>query len=136
MITHSSRRALRWTAALAFIAFAEIALAQSGAAPPPLTQGDEVLQMPSLGRILFGFTVAVGLAFAIVYGLRRYLPRVAGQVSPSGGLRVLERIQLQRTTRIHLLQVESVKVLVAENRDGLSMVVLPVDPAKDPPVSP
>jgi len=100
------------------------ALAQSAA---PLTQGDDALAFPSVARVLLAFLFTAGIAVAGAYAIRRWMPGfrpglLRGQPQR---LQVVERIQLSAVTRLHLVDIDENKVLIAESRNGVSLTVLP-----------
>jgi flagellar biogenesis protein FliO len=89
-----------------------------------LTQGSDGLSFPSVARIALGFVVSAALALGIALVLRHVLPKLGGRTATSSRLRLLDRIHLSSTVRAHLLEVEGERVLVAENRGAITMVVL------------
>ena len=91
----------------------------------PLVQGQEVLTAPGIGRVALAFIVVAALAVALAAVLKRYSPKFGGRFGSSDKLRVVARISPGGALRLHLLEVESEKVLVAESRNGLALVVLP-----------
>jgi flagellar biogenesis protein FliO len=104
---------LLWHAALA-----------TGAENAPLTQGQDIVAVPGIGRVVVVFLLVAALAVAAAVVLRRMLPKITGVTLGGNALRVLERTNLSPATRLHLVQVEGEKLLVAENRNGLAVVVL------------
>ena len=100
------------------------ALAQT---PAPLTQGDGALSFPSIARVLLGFAFTAGLAVAVAFAIRRWMPAFRSSLSRGEPprLKVVERIQLSAVTRLHLVDIDENKVLIAESRNGVSLTVLP-----------
>lgn len=98
-----------------------------------LTQGEEVVTGAGIGRVALGFILVAGLAVAVVVGLKRYLLRFGGVSAGGNQLRMLARIAPGGTLRLHLVEVESEKVLVAESRNGVALVVLPAGRQTQPP---
>jgi flagellar biogenesis protein FliO len=99
-------------------------LAQETPATRALTQGDDVLEFPSIGRVIFAFVLAAALAFGVAFALRRILPKFGKALPGSSRLKVLDRLHLNNSLRVHLVEVENERVLVAENRSAITMVVL------------
>jgi flagellar biogenesis protein FliO len=102
------------------------ALAQTAA---PLTQGEDALAFPSVARVLFAFLFTVALAVGVAWALKRWLPKFRTSLlggEPRGQrMQVIERIQLSVNTRVHLVRIDENTLVVAENRHGISMTVLP-----------
>jgi flagellar biogenesis protein FliO len=100
------------------------AAAHAQNAQPQLTQGQDVVSGASIARVAMGFAVAAALAVAAAFVLKRTLPRF-GRGIPSGGeLRILERATVNAGLRVHVVQFKDQKILVAESRGGIAMVVL------------
>lgn len=113
---------LLWHAALA-----------RGAENAPLTQGQDIVAVPGIGRVIVVFLLVAALAVAAAVVLRRVLPRLTGVTIGGNTLRILERTNLSPATRIHLVQVDGERLLVAENRHALAVVVLARSlPANEP----
>ena len=93
------------------------------AASPVLITHDDPVTLPGVGRILLGFLVTVVLACAIIYGLRRCLPRFVNRYSTSSS-----RLQMQTTVqnglKLHIVAVEGQTVLIAEGKTGIAMTPL------------
>jgi flagellar biogenesis protein FliO len=96
----------------------------SAAEQAPLTGGQDIIQAPGLGRVAAAFIIVAALAVAAVVALRRVLPRMTGVPLSGKALRILDRANLGPGTRVHLVQVEDEKVLVAESRGGVTIAVL------------
>lgn len=91
----------------------------------PLAQGQDVVQLPSLWRVILVFLLVAGLAVAAAYGLRRFSPKFARAIAQQGALRVIERAQINAGLRVHLVEADGARVLIAEHRAGISMLQLP-----------
>lgn len=99
------------------------AMAQDAA--PTLAQGRDIVEMPSMGRVIFVFLLVAGLAVGVAYALRRYSPNLARGLTQQGGpLRVIDRATLNPGLRVHLVEVDGERLVIAENRTGLSMLQL------------
>jgi hypothetical protein len=90
----------------------------------PLTQGQDVISTPGIGRVAAAFVIVAVLAIGAAMALRRVLPKFTGVPLTGNTVRILERANLGPGTRAHLVQVEGEKVLVVENRTGLAVAVL------------
>jgi flagellar biogenesis protein FliO len=90
----------------------------------PLTQGQDVISTPGIGRVVAAFVIVAALAVGAAMALRRVLPRFTGVPLTGNTVRILERANLGAGTRAHLVQVEGEKLLVVENRTGLAIAVL------------
>ena len=101
-----------------------IAALASAAEQAPLTGGQDIIQAPGIGRVMGAFVIVAALAVAAVVTLRRVLPKMTGVPLSGKALRILDRVSLGPGTRVHLVQVEDEKVLVAESRSGVTIVVL------------
>lgn len=108
-----------WTCVL----WCSLAVAQSQHAAP-LTQGDDALALPGVGRVVLAFALVAALAVGIVAALRRVLPKFSALPAASGNLRVLNRLNLGGGLRVYAVQYENRKVLLAEGRHGLALSVL------------
>ena len=111
--------------AAGMLAFGAAALAQAQqAAPVPLTQGDDAVALPGVGRIVLVFLLVAGLAVAIAAVLRRVLPKFNSLPATGGNLRILNRMNLGAGLRVYAVQYEDQTVLLAEGRHGLALTVL------------
>ncbi len=124
-LSDECQRRVRWIArACAGIALCYPMLLAHAAEQAPLIQGQDVIAVPGIGRIAAAFVIVVALAIAWAATLRRVLPKFTGVPLAGSALRVLDRASLGPGTRVHLVQVEGEKVLVAENRSSLAIAVL------------
>jgi len=103
------------------VAIVSISAAQEVA---PLAQGQDVVQLPSLWRVAFSFLLIAGLAVAAAWALRRYSPNFVRGVAQQGSLRVVERVTVNAGLRVHLVETEGARILIAEHRAGVSMLQL------------
>ena len=106
---------------------ATFAIAQDNASPPRLTQGSDVVQVPGAGRVVLVFLIVAALAVGAAFVLRRVLPRLPGGYAQDSRIKLVARSTPTPGMRVHLLQVDEQRVLLAEHRGTLSMVVLPTD---------
>lgn len=84
----------------------------------------DVISASEIGRVAAAFVIVAALAVAAAVALRRILPKLTGVPLAGNAVRILERVNLGPGTRMHLVQVEGERVLVAENRSGLAIAVL------------
>jgi hypothetical protein len=88
------------------------------------------LGLPGYGRVVFAFLFTVALAVAAAYALRRtwpiFLKRSAlGVGTPGTTIRPLARSAVSRTMLVHLVEIDGVRVLIAENRNSIGVTVMP-----------
>jgi hypothetical protein len=88
------------------------------------TSVDE-LGFPSLGRIVFVFVLIAALAVATVVVLRRFWPALLRRKNSASGIRPLDRTSISATLTVHVVEVEGVKMLIAEGSRGIAVVPLP-----------
>jgi flagellar biogenesis protein FliO len=119
-----SRRACMRAVGAAVLGFALIAEATAQHAAPALAQGRDIVELPSMGRVIFVFMLIAGLAVGAAYALRRYSPNFARGLAQQGPLRVIDRANLSPGLRVHLVEVDGERLLIAENRTGISMLQL------------
>lgn len=91
---------------------------------PALAQGRDIVELPSIGRVIVVFLIVAGLAVGAAFALRRYSPNFARGLAQSGPLRVIDRSSLNAGLRVHLIEVDGERILVAENRAGVSLLQL------------
>jgi flagellar biogenesis protein FliO len=89
----------------------------------PLAQGSDVVQMPGIGRVIFAFLLVAALAVAIIFALRKVLPRI-GATLPGSALRVVDRANVNAGLRVHVVEIEGERVLIAESRSGVALLPL------------
>lgn len=123
------RMLIRGAAALALnVTFIAAAMAQETTST--LAQGRDIVELPGMGRVILVFLLVAGLAVGAAYALRRYSPNFARGLVQQGPLRVLDRANLNPGLRVHLIEIEGERLLIAESRTGLSMLQLR-RPARD-----
>ena len=126
----SAGRLARMACGMALLAHASLSLAVERA---PLTQGDDVITAAGVVRVIVAFVIVAALGVAAIVMLRRFLPRFSGAPLAGGAMRVVERASLGPATRVHLVQVDGERILVAESRSALTMVVLGRTGSQAPP---
>jgi flagellar biogenesis protein FliO len=92
-----------------------------------LATGGDLTQLglPGIGRVLFAFLLMALVAVGVSYALRRWLPAFRKRPSVGEGIRTLARSTVSRALTVHLVDVDGVRVLIAETRTGVGMTVLP-----------
>jgi len=116
---------MRRAATCAVLMFFSVVIAAGAAEPAtPLGQGRDIVELPSIGRVIAVFILVAAMAVGIAYLLRRYSPNLARGISQGSALRVIDRSTLNAGLRVHLIEVEGERILVAENRSGVSMLQL------------
>lgn len=111
--------------AVLVLTVALVATAAAAQESTPLAQGQDIVQMPSMWRVLFVFLLVAGLAVGAAHALRRYSPNFARNVAQQGSLRVIDRATVNAGLRVHLLEADGTRILIAEHRAGISMLQLP-----------
>jgi flagellar biogenesis protein FliO len=115
----------RWMARIGRVCamyFVLVASASAQQAAATLTQGSDIVTMPSVGRVVLSFLLTAAIAVGVAYALRRYLPKFTGNLTQGGSLRVIERSVLNGGLRLHLVETGGERILIAENRSGISML--------------
>jgi hypothetical protein len=89
-----------------------------------LTQGGDIVTAPSVARVVFVFLLMAGIALGAAYAVRRYSPKFANALIQRGLLRVIDRTALHGGLRVHLVEADGERILIAEGRAGVSMLRL------------
>jgi hypothetical protein len=118
-----SNRAVRHTSCVGLAFFAVDAVAANA----PLIAHDDPVALPGIGRVVFGFLVTVALACAIVYALRRWLPRFAARTG-SDVSRLSVQTSVRNGARFHIVTLDRQTILVVEGKNGTAMTILPAGP--------
>jgi flagellar biogenesis protein FliO len=82
------------------------------------------LGMPGILRVVFGFLLTAGLAIAIAWAIRRLWPGMMVKQSATGRVKALGHSAVSRTLTVHLVEVDDVKLVIAEGRTGVSVTRL------------
>ncbi len=90
----------------------------------PLTQGQDLVTAPSVGRVVLVFVIISAIAVALIVALRRYLPQFGGPMTGAGQIRVIDRAALLGGARVHLVEIGEQKLVVAESRNGIAITLL------------
>jgi|SRR5712671_6269291 len=108
--------------------------AEQGAASLRLGLNANPVELPSLWRVTLGFVVCAGLIVAVTWALRRYGGRLPWSAVERGGVRVTARSTPAAGLRVTVIEVDTRRFLIAENRNALQVV--PLDDARVPGVPP
>jgi hypothetical protein len=87
------------------------------------TQAEE-LNFPSIGRVVAGFVATAVIAAGAALVVRKAWPLIVRQTVPATGIRALSRATLSRTLTVHLVEVDGVRMIVAEHRAAVAVVVI------------
>ena len=115
----------RWLARAGCVCAIHLVLVSSAGAQQAaaaLTQGSDIVTMPSIGRVILSFLLTAAIAVGVAYALRRYLPKFTSGLTQGGSLRVIDRSVLNGGLRLHLVETGGERILIAENRAGISML--------------
>lgn len=121
------QRADSWNrqAAVCFMALLLVAASASAQEPAlAMAQGRDIVELPSIGRVILVFLIVAGMAVGAAYALRRFSPNFARGLSQTGPLRVIDRASLSAGLRVHLIEVDGERILVAESRASVSLLQL------------
>jgi flagellar biogenesis protein FliO len=91
---------------------------------PALAQGRDIVELPSVGRVIVVFLIVAGMAVGAAFALRRYSPKFASGLSQTGSVRVIDRSSLNAGLRVHVIEIEGERIVVAENRSGVALLQL------------
>ena len=118
---------MQWMSRVAAALALSVVLIATSAAQDatPLAQGRDIVQMPSMWRVVFVFLMIAGLAVGAAYVLRRFSPNLSRGLTPQGPLRVIDRATVNAGLRVHLVEADGTRILIAEHRAGISMLQLP-----------
>jgi flagellar biogenesis protein FliO len=84
------------------------------------------LPMPSATRVVAAVIVTLALAAGTLVLVKRFLPKYAGRLDYAGNaIKVLARSSISRSLRVHLIEVDTSRVLIVEGRAGIELAVLP-----------
>jgi hypothetical protein len=89
----------------------------------------ESLAFPSAGRVVAAFAITVVIAGGLALALRKAWPLLSSRAATSTSIRSLGRATLSRTLTVHLIEIDGVRVVMAEGRGAIGMTVLPAVPA-------
>lgn len=82
------------------------------------------LGFPSIGRVVLGFLLTVGLAVGVAFGVRRFWPLLLRQQRASSRIRAIDRTTISPTLTLHVVEVEGARMLIAEGRSGVALTPL------------
>ncbi len=93
------------------------------------------LPLPSAPRVVMAVVVTLALAAGTLVLVKRYLPKYLGSMDATGNMiKVLARSSISRSLHVHVVEVDSSRVLIVEGRGGIELAVLPKEqPLPDSP---
>jgi hypothetical protein len=87
------------------------------------------LGFPSVGRVVFGFLLTVGLAVGVAYVLRRgwpwKWPPLLRRKPLASLMKPIDSAAVSRTLTVHVVEIEGTRVVIAEGRTGVGVTLLP-----------
>jgi flagellar biogenesis protein FliO len=87
---------------------------------------EDPVALPSLGRLIGAFLIVGALAIGVAYLLKhfgaRFLPTT---LAGSAASKVSARIAIDRTTMLHVIEVEGARLAVVVGRQGVAVHSLP-----------
>lgn len=111
-------------------AIAMMLACQSSWGAQQLAQGQDIVELPSMGRVIFAFLLVAALAVGASMLLRRFAPQLTRVSQAGSAMRVVDRATLSAGLRVHLVEVAGERVLIAENRGGVTLLQLDKRSAK------
>ena len=128
MIPSPAKRSARRSVLLSILLIVSCYGAQAAAATPEadrvLIADRERVELPGVGRVLAAFVFTVGIGFAVVIGLRRFLPRLDAGKALRDDMRVVGHSNVHKDLRLHLVEVRGQTILLAEGKGGVAMTRL------------
>ena len=124
------RRARRW-ARIALTCLASLASVAVWGADPAVHHWGLVsspVELPSLWRVLWAFLVTVALVAALSVFIRRRGWAWGRSTTTGSGIVVRSRLTSGPGLRLTVVEVEGSRLLIAESRQGLQVVVLDQGP--------
>lgn len=115
--------------ALVAIVFGEACRAAETASP--LIGHDDPVVMPGIGRVIFGFLVTLAVAIGVLYGLRRWLPKLMNRYATKNSPLSMQTTA-QNGLRIHVVTVEQNKFLIVEGKTGIAITSIPASSVVPP----
>ena len=91
------------------------------------------LPLPSAARVVTAVVVTLALAAGTLVLVKRYLPKYAGRVGYAGNvIKVVAHSSISRSLRVHVIEVDTNRVLIVEGRGGIGLTVLHQPPPQPP----
>lgn len=117
-LQNGSQRARAW--ALLVTCWSSLAHAEEAV----LGQGRDIIEFPSIARVVIVFLVVAALAVLVARLMRRYVPGMGRTMTSGAAMRVVDRTVINPGLKVHLIEVDGERVLLAEHRSGLSLLSL------------
>jgi hypothetical protein len=83
------------------------------------------LGFPSLVRIVLGLLITLAIAAGIPFAIRRFWPALLERRSFTGAIRPLDRAPVSASLTVHLLEIDGVRMVIAEGSHGIEIAMLP-----------
>jgi hypothetical protein len=96
------------------------------------TRAEKDLAFPSVGRVISGFVITAIIAGGAALALRRFWPLLSPRTLPSANIRPLSRASVSRTLTVHLVEIDGVRLVMAEGRSAIGITVLPASDRSEP----
>ena len=118
----ATRTLLRGAAAAAALVALRVVAQESGDLASLGLRADGV-ELPGVGRVLLALTLALAVAVAAIYALRRFWPFAALQRT-SGAAKVSAQVALSASLKLHVVELGEATLVVAESRGGVAIAEL------------
>jgi len=92
----------------------------------PLIAHPDPVVLPGIGRVLLGFVITVAVGVAVVYALRRWLPRLAIKGAAQNQIGLTTQCTVRNGMRFHVVTVADQTILVVEGKTGVAMTIVPI----------
>lgn len=129
-------RAFRWQSAawstfavLSSLTLAFAATAQELEGLRGMTRPEDPLGVPSVGRIIGVLLLMIAIAFAALYVVRRWQPKLESRFAGARSIKVVERTSVGGA-QVYLLQVDGSRVLLTQYRGRIALLSLPSSAAE------
>jgi flagellar biogenesis protein FliO len=106
------------------LALPSAVLAQVEPGPLRLAQDADLIQGPSLVRVVLVLLFAIAIAVAVIAVLRKFMLRLPSGTGSVEQIRIISRATPAAGLRLHVIDVLGQRVLITESRAGLATVVL------------
>jgi hypothetical protein len=89
-----------------------------------MTRPDDPLGVPSVGRILLVLLLMIAIAFAALYAVRKWQPKLESRFAGARSIKIVERTSVGGS-QVYLLQVDGSRVLLTQYRGRITTLLLP-----------
>jgi hypothetical protein len=101
-----------------------IAFAQSLEGLSGMTRPEDPLGMPGVGRVAGVLVLMAAFAFAALYAMRRWQPKLENRFAGARSIRVIERTNIGGSN-VYLLHVDGARVLMTQYRGRIALLSMP-----------